>query len=120
MRYETLGDYWTDDQGVWHIKVVPTAGFDWALIALHELVEQTLCKQAGIPESAIDTFDMEWTAHLGYLEPGDDPAAPYYHQHAQAMRMEKLFAAFLGIDWSKYEHRCNSYTIPPSLSDPVE
>jgi len=119
MRYPTLGDYYVDSYGFWHIKVVETPGNnDYLLIALHELVEKTLCHAAGIPDSAIDTFDINWRPHDGIWEPGDDPAAPYYQQHQQAMIMERMFAAFLKIDWIPYENRCASYSILPSMSDP--
>ena len=112
MRYPTLGDYWTDDQGVWHIKVVETENIDWALIAVHELVEMILCYDDNVPENVIDGFDFGWLPHDGIAEPGDDPAAPYYRQHQRAMIVERLLASFLYIDWHLYEKRCDSYQIP--------
>lgn len=95
MRYDTLGDWFTDSRGVLHIQVsdaVPEA--ERILVALHELVEVTLCQRRGISQQAVDTFDL---AFDGDGEPGDDPKAPYRHEHRQAMIAEHLVADWLGI-----------------------
>lgn len=113
MRYATLGDYWIDVKGVVQIRTIKcTQWKDSMLIALHEFVEANLCKAAGIPISAIDAFDIPWHPHEGIAEPGNDPASPYYLQHQAATHMEKMFAAYLSVDWDKYEKRCQSYEIP--------
>ena len=96
MRYKpTLGDWFVDGRGVLHIQVsdaVPEA--ERILIALHELVEVTLCEQRGISQEAVDQFDF---AFKGDGEPGDDPEAPYRHQHRFAMLVEHLMAREMGI-----------------------
>lgn len=119
-RYPTLGDYWVDADGTLQIRVSsfngvvdPARGHlsapeadDYALlIALHELVEVSLCARRGISEESITAFDM---AHLADDDPwADDPGhcpdAPYHREHVFAECMERLFAAELGVNWQAYE-----------------
>jgi hypothetical protein len=101
-RYRTLGDYFRDQDGALQIKVsdVQSAQFE-TLIAIHELIEQTLCDSAGISNKAIDDFDME---NPELEDPGNDPRAPYHRQHTIATAVEMLLCAEMGISWSDYEH----------------
>jgi hypothetical protein len=95
-RYDTLGDWWWEGE-VLHIRATKSADMaegESLLIALHELVEAWLCKEEGVPQAAVDAFDLAFT---GEGEPGDDPAAPYRTQHRRAMLIEHLMAAFLGL-----------------------
>ena len=34
-----------------------------------------------------------------YAEPGDDPRAPYRQEHFIAEAVERIVAAFIGVDW---------------------
>ena len=107
-RYNTVGDYTRTPDG-WHIRVSQLP--DWreeALIAVHELVELLLCEARGIPDAAIDVWDMTWvpyyTTETGWVnEPGADPSAPYYHEHVCATGVELLLATELGVQWELYE-----------------
>lgn len=91
-----------------HVSQLP----DWrlaALVAVHELIEVLLCKQAGITVDQVDAFDIEFEKARAagtipnYCEPGDDPAAPYQKQHAIATGVERIVAAELGVKWQEYE-----------------
>ncbi len=70
------------------------------MVAIHEIVEATLCRAAKVPDEDIDKFDM---AFKGDGEPGDDPQAPYRRQHLMATAIEKMLAAAMGVDWQTYD-----------------
>ena len=87
------GDWWRDGDTL-HITVTAEALCDDALlIAVHELVEARLCERDGVPQAAVDAFDV---AFNGDGEPGDDPRAPYFAQHRRALLIEGMLAEFLG------------------------
>ena len=104
-RYETVGDFWTKD-GVDFIRVSemedPRYNF---LVALHEFIEQELCKVRGIKTEDIDKFDQDFK---GEGEPGDSPLAIYRREHFFATSLERLMAAELGVDWEEYDDKVNS------------
>jgi hypothetical protein len=108
-RYNTVGDYQTKD-GVTILKISDLG--DWRmefLVALHELIELTLCRKAGITDAMIDEFDFEFERNRkasDVSEPGDDPRAPYYKQHQFATKVEKMMSRMLGVSWSEYGNRC--------------
>jgi hypothetical protein len=87
---------------------------DWryeALVGLHEAVEALLCKQAGVTEHDVDTFDLAFEAnrlpdHLD--EPGNHPEAPYHDQHLYATAIETALACWLKVGWEKYESEIDS------------
>jgi hypothetical protein len=105
-RYDTVGDWFTDADGVAHIRI--TNSFDrryaW-LLMLHELVEFILCQQRGISQESVDKWDMEWKDEG---EPGDHPNAPYYHEHQFAEVLERYLASELDVDWGEYERSFES------------
>ena len=112
-RYETVGDYWTDDKGVEQIRVSSLG--DWRmelLVATHELMEDFLCQHRGIKEKAIMKFDIMfekerakglWTDE----EPGDDPRSPYRKEHRFATRIERRLAKELNVSWKEYDKIIN-------------
>ena len=115
MRYPSAGDYLTDDLGtleVW-VAALPDRRYE-SLVAIHEIVEATLCREAGVTEAEIDQFDLQFEAdralgrHSPDAEPGDDPGAPYRRQHLMATAIEKMVAAALGVDWRAYEDAVNA------------
>ncbi len=79
------------------------------LVAIHELVEATLCAERGIKQSVVDEFDKLFEAervagkHGAGDEPGDDPRAPYHYQHKIATDIERLLAHRMAVDWAAYE-----------------
>ena len=126
-RYDTCGDWTVSPEGNWYIKVSQL--HNWrreVLIAIHELVEMTLCRDKGITAKAVDDFDLWYAKALQHLaecgaddvceeyahetlqkltsaeEPGDCPDAPYYRQHQIATGIERILAAEMGVDWPAY------------------
>lgn len=102
-RYATLGDYWWEGTDL-HIRVSEMD--DWreqVLIAVHELVEATLCEDRGISEPDIMAFDISVPE---CSDPGAHPDAPYRKEHFFAENLERLLAAEFGIRWQDYEARC--------------
>jgi len=110
-RYATPGD-WTseiDQDGNWNARItvseLPTkiALFPEKfafLVAIHELIEVALCREAGVSTEAVDEFDLHYAGSRD--EPGDDDDAPYYAQHQFACGIERQLAAALGVDWDEY------------------
>lgn len=94
------GDWFVDPNGDIRINVTGEDVWDDEeafLIALHELIEARLCFKAGITQSLVDSFDVNWHGPPD-TEPGDDADAPYQSQHRSAMLIEFLMAKFMGID----------------------
>tara|TARA_B100001989_G_C24512431_1_gene451193 strand:- start:378 stop:776 length:399 start_codon:yes stop_codon:yes gene_type:complete len=114
-RYDTVGDYQTDECGKQVISVsdLNNDNFEF-LIALHELIESKLCKERGITDSQIDKFDIDYESNREdgdqESEPGDQPDAPYHKEHVFASRIEKMMADELGVDWEKYSKACSELT----------
>lgn len=115
MRYSTAGDWrWRYDPfiGDWLHEIDVAALPDWrmeACVAVHEIVEALLCRHRGISEEAVTAFDRQHEADMRAgiarmtAEPGDDPKAPYFSEHAFAMKVERMLADEFGLDWDKYE-----------------
>jgi hypothetical protein len=110
-RYNTVGDYITCDDGSFEIRVSDFGDRKLEfLIAVHELIESTLCRERGITESEIDSFDIsfEQTRHKydDILEPGDSIDAPYHKEHMFSTKIEKMIAEELQVDWQNYCDKC--------------
>lgn len=108
-RYDTVGDYYEmEGLGGKFLSISVSQLEDRRevmLIAIHELIEWALCQAKGITNEEIDKFDFAFKDYLG-REPGDDPRAPYFHQHQVASVVERLLAAELGVDWEEYSKHC--------------
>jgi hypothetical protein len=106
-RYETCGDYYTDEGGVNRIFVSDMGNEDYEfLVLIHELTEQYLCKKHGVSEEAITAFDIDFEnkrAEGNIDEPGDDNDAPYRDEHCIATGVERVVAGVLGVKWNEYE-----------------
>lgn len=78
-------------------------------VAIHELVEAYLCRDAGIPEKEVCDFDDRYEKerkegrHPQEHEPGDDPEAPYREQHMAATHVERAVCHALGLNWTEHE-----------------
>ena len=111
-RYETVGDYWVDQNGVRHIRISDMGNEDYEfLIGLHEQIEQHLCLKRGITEESISSFDIEYEKNRpdgDESEPGDHPDAPYRKEHFFATNIEHMIALELGVDWKLYSERVES------------
>jgi hypothetical protein len=110
-RYPTVGDYWTGADGTSHIRVSDMG--DWRyelLVAVHEMVEQAICRQREISEDDITAFDVAFEANRpdgNTSEPGNDIRAPYYKEHQFATFVERAVASELGVDWEAYSKFVN-------------
>jgi len=114
-RYETVGGWFYDSDGVLHIKVSKLS--DWRremLVAVHELIEVLTCKNDGVTQQIVDDFDMNFEANRhpnNEDEPGDDPTAPYVNQHCLATGIERILAQQWGVNWKEYEEELGN--LPP-------
>lgn len=105
-RYNTVGDYQEGENHELSIHVSRMS--DWRyelLVAFHELIEASLCRNRNIADEDIDAFDIEYENNRqpgNILEPGDDPQAPYYKEHQFANTLEKMLADEMEVDWNKY------------------
>lgn len=110
-RYDTVGD-WFYEHNKWCFRISDMD--DWRMelaVAVHELVECSLCRFAGITQVEVDDFDMAYEATRdpnNYDEPGDDPRAPYHRQHCVATGVERIVVCMLGLNWKEYEVKVES------------
>ena len=108
-RYPTCGDY----EKVLSLMLIRVSKMNNEhyefLVQLHEMVESYLCHARDIAEEDITAFDkkfeedrknLQWGDEL---EPGDAYNAPYRREHFFATSIERLMAAELGVDWTRYE-----------------
>ena len=111
-RYPTVGDWQVDKAGNLHIAVSRMSRRDYEfLVAAHEMVEAYLALHAGVTQQAVDRFDKAYEANRKSgddSEPGDDPRAPYHHQHVVASNIEHMLANELGVDWTAYDREVSS------------
>lgn len=110
MRYPTIGDYKYKLGQEWFKFFIAKTGkidFDMAVFQ-HEFFEAFLCWKHGIKEEDIIKFDLMFEEekkqgfHNEDDEPGDDPRAPYYHEHQGATAMEKMFLKLTNNKWKDY------------------
>lgn len=98
-RYDTVGDWYFDGLRQ-RIRVSSLGSLNYEfLIAVHELIEWFLCENRGISEATVDAFDKH---HLASPEPGNLKDAPYHREHQMAMKIERMLAKELGVDWKEY------------------
>jgi hypothetical protein len=108
-RYPSCGDwFWEKTEREDRLIIKVSKLSDWrreSLIAVHELIEVLLCKEAGISQQAVDKFDMDFEKKRKKgddSEPGDSLKAPYYAQHQFASKVEKMLAHELRVNWEWY------------------
>lgn len=104
-RYKTCGDWKFDKNG--DLEILVSDCNNWCyeiIIAIHELVEVVLCKHKGITQKQVDDFDMSEYG-LSLEEPGLDLKAPYFEQHAIALKVEELLYEPLGVNVDEFEDR---------------
>jgi hypothetical protein len=110
-NYPTVGDYWTDENGVLQIRVSEMNDFFYnGMVMVHELIEWLLCRKAGITEKKITDFDLKFEIERqeGNLdEPGFAPNAPYIKQHSFATSVELGMCAMAGVDFMEYDKKVN-------------
>jgi len=101
IRYPTCGDWvWLPD-GSLQIFVPDYANENSAfLVALHEIAEAWMCRDAGISEEAVSKWDIE---HPDAPEPAEVEGSPYMEQHSIATQVELRVAAGMGINWKNHD-----------------
>lgn len=111
-RYETVGDYWTDENGVLQIRVSEMGNDKYnTLVAIHEFIEAKLTEWNGIKEQDITDFDIEFEKQReegNTDEPGFNSIAPYRREHTLATGVELIIASLANVDWNDYEKNINS------------
>lgn len=115
--YPTAG-YWEFDRHGNLLITVSEMGSENSemLVAIHELVEAVLCRNQGISGDDVTAFDVDFEKRraadpaIGNKEPGDDPAAPYFRAHQDAMLIEIYLANRLGVNW--FAHEANLHKLP--------
>ncbi len=105
MRYEDVGDYFDSSIIAYDMKnPIFING-----IILHEFIEYTLIKSAGIPVSMIDAFDTDYAAQEKYKK----QYKLYCKYHRMANTIERHFLENMGIDWKIYQK--SIYTVKVKL-----
>jgi hypothetical protein len=95
MRYDDVGDYFDNTIISYDMKnPIFNNG-----IMLHEFIEYTLIKSAGIPVEMIDAFDTDPDAPEKYPE----QYKLYGKYHRMANNIERLFIENMGISWKDYQ-----------------
>lgn len=100
MRYDDVGDYFGDTIVAYDFKddVITNAIF------LHEFIEYTLVKSAGIDPSLIDKFDTDKSAPAIYPE----EFMQYGKFHDLANLIERQFVENLGFNWEEHDRVINT------------
>lgn len=104
-RYPTVGD-WRDVKDIsgeitTEINVSDMGNEDYEfVVAVHELIEQYLCRKRGIIDEAVTEFDK---ANPDHENPGDIMNAPYHKEHMVATIIETILLHELDIDLVDYQ-----------------
>lgn len=107
----TGADWFWDKDGNLEVRVSKLS--DWRrefILSIHETIEAVLCKHNGVSQKAVDDFD-EWydKTHPTDLNAGDDPLAPYQHEHSIATAVERILAAELRVQWLEYDQELQGF-----------
>ena len=109
MRYDDVGDYFGDTIVAYDFKddVINNAIF------IHEFIEYTLIKSAGINPALIDKFDTDDDAPAKYPE----EFLQYEKFHDQANVIEKQFIENLGLNWEEHDKVVNTAKVNIAVSE---
>ena len=101
--YETLGNYFFTKDGFIVILVSDMGNDKYNMcIVAHEMFESALVWDRKIPVSSIDDFDIN---NPQLEDPGLSKKAPYHREHMLALKIEKILAKYMKINWKKYEDK---------------
>lgn len=110
--YPTCGNWTFQFDGSMDIEVSDMQNEDYALlVGIHELLEGWLCRKRGISEQSVTVFDVDYENKRqegDFSEPGNDPQAPYFHEHQFATKIEMQIADELGVNWDEYDQVVNA------------
>jgi len=95
MRYDDVGDYFDSTIVSYDME---NAIFNNGIM-LHEFIEYTLIRSAGISVSRIDAFDTSDKASEKYPE----QYKLYCKYHRMANNIERHFIENMGVDWKEYQ-----------------
>jgi hypothetical protein len=105
LRYKTLGDYKTEDNGDIVIEAADVGDDILNLMILrHELDEYIMVRAKGIKDEDIIAFDE---AHPDDDDPGLLKDAPYRVEHAIADAQDRIILAHIGLTYKEYDDACN-------------
>lgn len=111
-RYNTVGDYWVDKDGIIQIRISEMGNDDYEFLVMnHELQEIYLCLKRGIKFEEIDKYDIDFEKNRDAgkydicEEPGDSKDSPYFKEHRFASIIERLVSHELEVDYSDYEKK---------------
>ena len=97
MRYDDVGDYFDNTIVAYNFNdpVIQNAIF------LHEFIEFSLIKSAGITPELIDRFDTQPESEKEFPK----EFAAYEKFHELANKIERQFIENLGINWEEYDEK---------------
>lgn len=108
MRYDDVGDYFDSTIVSYDMKnPIFNNG-----IMLHEFIEYTLIKSAGIPVEMIDAFDTDDDAPEKYPK----QYKLYNKYHRMANNIERLFIENMGLSWNEYQKAVYSVKVKVKAS----
>lgn len=108
-RNLNCGDWQELYDGTIQITVAEMPVKSFAAVAIHELIEFLLCKEAKISDLSVSQFDAQFEQerltgkHAIEDEAGDDMRACYREQHQSATFAERSACAALRLDWKDHE-----------------
>ncbi|HEX8931843.1 MAG TPA: hypothetical protein VF810_01680 [Patescibacteria group bacterium] len=114
MRYDDVGDYFDSTIISYDMKnPIFNNG-----IMLHEFIEYTLIKSAGIPVAMIDAFDTDDEAPKKYPE----QYKLYCKYHRMSNTIERNFIENMGFSWKEYQKAVYSVkvNVKPSKKHPLK
>lgn len=101
-RYPTAGDWYDlDHQTIIRVSDLGDEDMEFC-IAIHEAVEQYLCRKNGVSDEVVSEFDKKY---LDHNNPGDLRDAPYHKEHMVASVIELLLIKELGFDLEEYDKK---------------
>jgi hypothetical protein len=112
IRFNDVGDYQDEVDGVRHIQVADmsdiademTAADYELMVAVHEMIESHMLFKRGVKTAVVDAWDATDAG-------ADDPKCPYHREHVKATMVEECLCSLLGIDWLEYDtfiQRCSN------------
>lgn len=109
MRYDDVGDYYDNTIVAYDFQdnVITNAIF------LHEFIEYTLIKSAGIDPALIDKFDTDEKMSTQYPK----EYALYSKFHDMANMIEKRFIENLGLSWEEHDKKINMTKVKTALQE---
>jgi len=110
-RYETVGDYFFDVDGVLQIRISQMKVEIHAMaVLIHELTEMALLRHEGkVTFEDVDKFDFEFEEKRkrGEVDDEEEPGmavdCPYRDQHLIATSVEMAVIASAKVSWKEYE-----------------